>query len=486
MVRGEWLAKLAPGRGAAVAFAVAALLSGCASGSRPRAPESRELPSSLSSKPRSGSPVQPVSHVEPSADSTPTRLPFEGAVELTEAELVEAVLLRNPTLEQMTAAWRAAAARYPQATSLDDPRVGGYIGPGSIGSNNVDFAYRVEVSQVFPYPGKRQLRGENALHEADAAAAEVEDARLQLVEAARSALADYFLAGHAATVGEENLKLLERFRGDALSQFKVGKVSLQDSLQAEVAIARQRERLVTLDRRRKVAQARLNTLMHLSPEHPLPPPPKVLGSPSVPPPIAELRERAIRQRPDVRALVQRVAAEEAAVALALKEYKPDFEAMAAYDAWWQSPERALRPMLGLRANLPVRFARRAGAVEEAEARLAQRHAELARLTDRVQFEIQEALEQVRESERILDLFEKTTLPAARRNAELAISEYAVGKVGFLNLIEAQRNLVELRDRYYEVMADLIRRRAALERATGGPDLTTRSPSTLPAPNPIAR
>jgi cobalt-zinc-cadmium efflux system outer membrane protein len=474
MILGEWLMKLALGRGTPVAFSVAVFFSGCASGPEPDTSGVPYFPFTPSPKtnpisPISPiSPVQPVSHVEVVAESKPARLPFENASELTEGELIEAVLLRNPTLDQMTAAWRAAAARYPQVTSLDDPRVGGYVGPGSIGSPNVDFAYRVEVSQAFPYPGKRQLKGENALREADAAGADVENTRLQLVEAARSALADYFLVTQATDVGEENLKLLQRFHRDALSQFRVGKVSLQDSLQAEVAIARQRERLVTFERQRKVAQARLNTLMHLPPDHPLPPPPKKLDAASPLAPIAKLRERAIHQRPDIRAVMQRVAAEEASVALAMKEYKPDFEAMAAYDAWWQSPERALRPMVGLRANLPVRFARRSGAVQEAEARLAQRRAELARLTDRVQFETQEAFEQVRESERVLELFEKTTLPAARRNVELAISEYAVNKVTFLSLIEAQRNLVELRDRYYEVMAELLRRQAALERVTGGP------------------
>ena len=43
---------------------------------------------------------------------------------------------------------------------------------------------------------------------------------------------------------------------------------------------------------------------------------------------------------------------------------------------------------------------------------------------------------------------------------------------FLNLIEAQRNAVGLRDRYYEALAEAVRRRATLERAVGGP---------LPAP-----
>jgi outer membrane protein TolC len=332
----------------------------------------------------------------------------------------------------------------------------------------VDFAYRVEASQAFPYPGKRDLRGRNALHEANAAGADLEDVRLQLVEAARAALADYYLAGRATEVAEENLKLLGQFRENALARFKAAQASLQDSLQAEVAIARQRERLLVLDRQRAVARARLNALLHLPPDHPLPPPPKQFDAPPDLPSAAELREWAVRRRPDVQALVQRVAADEAAVELALREYKPDFEVMAAYDAWWQPRERDLRPMVGVRSNLPVRFARRGGAVAEARARLAQRRAELARLTDRVNFEVQEAYEQVRESERVLDLYEETALPAARRNVELAVSEYAVGRVPFLNLVEAQRDLVELRDRYFEAAAESLRRRAALERAAGGP------------------
>jgi len=451
----RWMRMLRPVRLAAGGLP---LLGGCVT--PPAAPSPAPAPA-----------VRQVSHtaeVPPAAPARPASadaLPFAGAAELTEAAVIDAALARNPTVAQMAAAWQAAAARYPQVTSLDDPRVGGYFGPASVGSQDVDFAYRFEVSQSFPYPGKRELRGRGALHEAAAAGADLQDTRLQLVEAARAAFADYFLVRRLTEVGEENLKFLERLRDDAVSRFKAGKTSLQDSLQAEVAIARQRERLLTLDRQWKVARARLDTLMHLPPDHPLPPPPRQLDAPPALPAAAALRDRAAG-RPDVQALARRVAADEAAVALALKEYKPDFEAMAAYDAWWQSPERALRPMVGVRSNLPVRLARRGGAVDEARARLAQRRAELARLTDRVNFEVQQAYEQAAESERVLALYQETTLPAARRNVETAASEYREGRVPFLNLIEAQRTLVELRERYFDASAELLRRRAALERAVG--------------------
>ncbi len=83
-------------------------------------------------------------------------------------------------------------------------------------------------------------------------------------------------------------------------------------------------------------------------------------------------------------------------------------------------------------------------------------------------QVQEAYEQVRESERATDLYETTILPAAEANVKAAQSAYVTAKVPFLSLIEAERNFVLLRDRRYEVIADYFRRRATLERVVGGP------------------
>jgi outer membrane protein TolC len=406
--------------------------------------------------------VQLASALEPAKDEPP----FAGRAELSEDELVARVLARNPTVYQMAAAAEAAAARYPQVTSLEDPRAGGFFGPASIASRDVDFAYRVEVSQAFPFPGKRALRGEAAQHEAQAAAADAGEARLALAEAARAAFSDYFLATRSAEVNAEGQKLLGEFRENAASRYRNGQGEQQDLSQADVAIARQKERALALGRMQRVARARLNTLLHLPVDSPLPPPPKALDAGEPLPPAAVLRERAARERPDLAALRSRAAAEVAAVELAMKEYYPDFEVMAAYDTWWQRPERDLRPMVGLRFNLPVRGDRREAAIAEARARLAQRQAEVAKAVDQAGLQVQEAYEQLRETEQSLKLYEETALPAAREHVRQAQSSYTTGKVPFLSLIEAQRNLVELRDRQFELQTEARRRRAALERATG--------------------
>jgi outer membrane protein TolC len=411
----------------------------------------------------SAAPPSPASQA-----GAPAALPTEVARELSVQALVQHVLARNPSLAQMTAAWQAASARYPQVTSLDDPMFGTMVAPASIGSRDVEFGYRVEASQKFPWPGKLALRGANAQAEAGAARYDIDNMRLQLVESAKDAFYEYFLVARALAVNDESLRLLREIRQNALARGKTA-VTEQDVLQADVEIGRQQERQITLERMRRVAVARINTLMHLPTDAPLPPPPEELGPGEAPPDVRRLQAAAVASRPDLRALEERVAVEKASLGLAHKEFCPDVEVTAAYDTiMGNGPTRDLAPQVGVRVNLPVRYAKRYGMIAEAEARLAQRSAELARQTDLVNFEVRQAYEQVTESDRIARLYEQTILPAARNNFKAAQAAYATGRVPFLSLIEAQRNVVMLRDRYYEAVADSFRRRAALERATGGP------------------
>jgi outer membrane protein TolC len=401
----------------------------------------------------------------PSADG-----PFAGLAELTAEAVVQQVLERNPSLAQMVAAWHAAQARYPQVTSLEDPMFAGTLGPATYGSNTVNPAYRLEISQKYPYPGKLQLRGQGAAAEAGAAHDEVEDMRLQLIESARAAFYDYYLAERALEVNAESIRLLQKAERDATSRYESGKAEKQDMLLARVEIGREQERRLGQEAQRRVAVARLNTLMHQQPDDPLPPALVRVAPAEALPDAAPLRAAALARRPDLQALANRIAAEEAALGLARKEFYPDFEPFFMYDRFMgnTSDSRPLAYMLGLKMNLPVRLARRQAAVAEAMARLAQRRAELARLSDQVNFQVQEAYEKARQAERSVRLYLETILPVAQENAESARSLYREGKITATTRVEAERNLVGLRERYFEALADYARRRATLERVIGGP------------------
>lgn len=399
--------------------------------------------------------------------------PLEGRKAFSDQALVDEVLARNPTLAQMTAAWQAALERMPQVTSWEDPMFMGAIAPPSFGSNQVVSGYRLEVSQKIYFPGKLRLKGQNASAEANASRNDLEDVRVQLIEAARLAFFEYYLTDRALDVNEEALKLLTELRQNADARFKAGLVPQHDIFQADVEIGRQKERQMILERMQKVAKARINTLMHLPSTTPLPLPAQKAPQWLTLPAVETLQAQAIRSRPDLQALADRIGAEEATFALNRREYYPDVEVSGAYDSiMGNGPARDLAPQVAIKLNLPNRVAKRNAAVNEAAFKIAQKRAELASRTDQVNYQVQEAYEQLAESEKILKLYDTNILPAAKSNINAAQDAYRTGKVPFLSLIEAQRNYVNLKDRYFEVTADFFRRRANLERAIGAP-LTTK-------------
>src|SRR4029079_19447384 len=136
----------------------------------------------------------------------------------------------------------------------------------------------------------------------------------------------------------------------------------------------------------RVAIARINTLLHLPPDTPLPPPPSQLDLVGSVPPVEELRGLALARRPELTAQMARIRAEQASLGLANLEYYPDLDLAARYDGFWEDTD--LRPMVGINLNVPIYHNKRDAAVREAAYRLNQRRAELQQRIDDVNNEVQ--------------------------------------------------------------------------------------------------
>ena len=388
--------------------------------------------------------------------------PFAGQSELSAQSLVTEVELRNPSLEAASAAWRAAAERYPQAISLDDPMFGFALSPGGVGRED-NGGWMVEASQKIPWCGKRALRGNAASAEADAAQADVGDARLMLDEAAKMALADYYAAVREEEVNRTTVALLKQFRQIAKSKYEVNQATEQDVLQADVELADLESRHAELLRDRQVAAARINTLLHREADYPLPPPPTQVETADGLPGVEALRQTALQCRPDLASLLARVRVEEANLELACREYWPDLEIIAKYDAFMPMD---IRPQVGLNVNVPLRRQRRDAAVAEASAKVQQRRAEYQARLDQVRYEVQTAYDRLAQQRQSIAIYSEKILPSAERSLQSAQVNYTAGKVDFLRLIDAERQLHAQREKYYEALADYQRGLASLERAVG--------------------
>ena len=438
---------------------------------RSAAPPATSAPIAKSAPATAQRDVVPVNHRMP-VDSEPAAYHdglFAASQELSLPALLQEVEARNPSIQAMAHAWQAMAQRYPQVVSLDDPMFMTMMAPASFGSSQVESAYILQGSQKLPWFGKRPMRGQAAQAEADAAYFDSNDTRLQVAQVTRLAFYDYYLVARESELVDENAQVLREFRAAAQAKYENNQVTQQDVLQADVELTDTERRRIEIDRMRNVAAARINTLLRRPPMAPLPPPPRGLVLEGETPPVDHLQGLAAMQRPDLAALGARVRAEEAAVNLALKQYYPDAEFFGRYDSFWQpaSTQSDLRGQVGMNVNVPIYRNKLNAAVCEAQFRLSQRRAEYQQKSLDIQYEVQSAYEQVHESRRAAELYTSQYLSLAEQNLEAGRANYDVGKTTFLWLSQAQRQVLEVREKYQQTLADYHRRLADLERAVGG-------------------
>jgi len=400
----------------------------------------------------------------------------EETAELSLSQLVADVQARNPSLQAMISAWRAAAQRYPQVVSLDDPMFSSMVAPASFDNDELESAYALQGGQKIPWIGKRAARGRQARAETASAFHDVRDSRLRLVAVTQTAYFDYYLARRQLQLNAQNVALVRQFRDTADAKYRANQVTQQDLLQADVELAELERRHIELDRMHLLAIARINTLLRMPPYAPLPPPLTKLDIPVRQFDLDLLQQEAAMRRPDLLSLAARVRAEQAAVDVAVKEYYPDVELVGRYDTFWQ-PEPMqgdLRGQVGVNLNMPIYRGRLNAAVREAMFQLSQRRSEYEQRLLDIQYEVVTAYEQLEESRRALRLFAERLIPAAEQNVAAARANYESNAASFLELATAQRQLVTLREEQEAALAMYHTRLAELERATGGP-----VPSTVP-------
>lgn len=390
---------------------------------------------------------------------------IESAKTLDRATFVRAVLERNPSLESSRQAWRAALAERAQESSLDDPMLEYSFAPFSITSSDVSYGQVITLSQKLPWPGKRSLAGEVALAEAEAAQQDFEAVRLHLALMASLLFDQYYAVERSLELNEQHRALVGDIKAAAQAQYETGRASQQEPLQAEVELAHVEHQRIVLSSARAITVAQMNGLLHQAPETKLPPPPAALDIPELSPGTSsELQKEALSNRPELESQHARLRGREAARDLADRESYPDFGVMGSYNSMWTMPEHQW--MVGLSLDIPLQLGRRRGAVEEAEARIAQAKAELRSVSDEIRVDVETARQRLIEAGHVVHLYRDRLLPAARAQIDAARSGYVTGQTGFQALIDSERSLRNVELNFQEALAALGQRRAELVRALG--------------------
>jgi cobalt-zinc-cadmium efflux system outer membrane protein len=208
----------------------------------------------------------------------------------------------------------------------------------------------------------------------------------------------------------------------------------------------------------------LNALLGRAADAPLGPPRDPAPSTAPLPSLEAFSKAASVSHPDVLAAVRRVDAARSGLSLARRESNlPDFSVAVEYMQVPGGPD-GWAGMLGI--NLPWFTGKRPAEVRRLEETLRAEAAALDAARIRIQAELRDAYARVQATDRILRILRDELVPKSSQTVEVSRAGYEKGQAGFLDLLDAERSLRDVRLRYYQALSMHESARADLERASG--------------------
>ena len=393
-------------------------------------------------------------------------------------DVLRRAFLANGDLEANHWEWAMAVARIQQAGSYPNSPVS--VGFESMFSDESMKAWdRTTLSAGFDagesllLPNKVYQSGKVATRDAQAAGERFAAAKFALQRRILNAWIDYTLLGEKVRIQRENAALLKLLNETAAGRVQAGG-SQQDLLRTDIEYRMSDDELRTMESELPRVRAMLNAMLGRPGDAPLPPPTTVPAPRPLPVDDAALIAVGVDANPELKALVHETQGRRDALERARMEYLPDVNPFAAITG-------DVTQVVGVDVMLPTVLPRIRGMVKESRSDLRRVQAMARQMRLDRGAEYVAAVYALRNSERQASLFEKQVLPAAQRVLENARQSYTAGTGMYLDLIEAQRTLLDVRLTIAEAKAAREKSLADLEALAGVDIETLRTPPTTTQP-----
>ncbi|MGD1075092.1 MAG: TolC family protein [Thermodesulfovibrionales bacterium] len=365
-------------------------------------------------------------------------------------ELIMEALQNNHEILISESKISASGYRIPQVKSLPDPLFTfGYqnvgFGQYTYGKND-DAWWAFSASQMFPFPGKLSLKGEMAAEETESLKSSYLGIRLMTIEKVKEVYYDLFLAYKDIDLIRDRTILFSRIEDAAVARYSSGMGIQQEVLMAQtekyVLLAKEE----MLKQRIQSVEATLNATVGRDVTSPL-------GRPAepdrteLPVTMDELLKAHVEHSPFVKEKEKMVAAAEAKVKMAEKEYYPDFTVNAGYfkrggefeDMW----------SLTTAINIPIFYkTKQRQGVLEAKALLLTAEHELEATKIMLSSTIRENYSMMKTAERLMGLYKDGLIPKTYQDFESALAGYTTGKVGAITVISQLKTLLDYESLYW--------------------------------------
>ncbi len=417
--------------------------------------------------------------------------------------------LNNPGLEAAFNVWKAALERIKQQDTLPDPRFTYKNFIREVETRTGPQRQSLGISQLFPWFGKLKLRGSVAAEAARSAHHRYEDEKLQLFYEVKLSYYEYYYLGRAIDVVQENFELVAYLESVARARYKTASTGHPDVIRAQVEMGKLEDQIETLRDFLVPVIARVNAALNRPTNAELPLP-KTIPNDQLIMTDEEVLAQLVVSSPLLKALDHEMERTRHAVALAKKDYYPDFTFGLDYtdvDSSVRSkPQgvtspgalrsasritggmgdlidgyaigKSLRPgnkpadsgqdvwMLSMSVNVPVWREKYASGEREARAQYLSALGARKQLENSLISTAQRTLFEHRDAGRKIALYRDVLIPKARESIGSTETSFRAGSSSFLDLVDAERSLLEFELSFERALANRAQRLAELDKLVG--------------------
>jgi outer membrane protein, heavy metal efflux system len=404
------------------------------------------------------------------------------AEDLTMSRAVAIALQRNHDV--IAAKLEIDAARFDkvQASLYPNPLFGYSVGDLVVGRANPQgppairspgvfgqTVHTASISEVVDVWGKRNARMCAAQRSVEFKTLLMQDALREIVYAVRSAFADVVREQSERALSHETRARYEDTLRLSRSRFAAGDISEAELRKLELEGMRYQNEEVQASLELDLAREKLAALLAFDSADALPATLTDPEQPRVSYPLPALTERALKERPDVRAARVAKLLSDAEVVSAEREAYPDISLGLMYTHSEFQVSGDNPNTLGVGVSLPIPlFDRNQANIGRAQVEVKRAQNDGRRLLMQVKHDVAEAEHRLARGQTLLDAFESgKMLERAEGALHVAESSYKAGASSLLELLEAQRTYLETRAQYLRAGYDYQQAKIDMMHAVGG-------------------
>jgi cobalt-zinc-cadmium efflux system outer membrane protein len=429
----------------------------------------------------SGCTVSSDRHAPPGAQKEPGAAPSKVAPpkrldQLSMNDALELAAAHNPALAAARKNIDQASARIVQAGLLPNPVIS--IDAGDIPQDPFSFSRSsnsISLEQDIVVSGRLSAQESVAGREKDIASLEYESAMLAVLGETRVRFLRVLAVDERLKTARGNLEISGELHKTSKTRVEAGVAMATDEIKARLELNQAELTVAALETQARTAKLALNTIMGL-PRFEAGRYEGALADNIPERPLEQFRELMLKNNPELLALNKQGELAGARLGLARAERIPDISVRFGYGRMWEEIEKedgstdsthTNFSMMGLSIPLPL-FNTNQGAIMESEAAIEAASFNSKARENELLLALEEKYSLYAQMVGQVKAYKENIMPDANQVLELVKIGYEEGKFSYLDLLDAQRTLADIRQAYVDVLEELNVSAAEMETLCGKP------------------